>query len=115
MDFAMDTGKQILQEELSKRSFEEKGREAGVDYHVRRVKITKASFPEVKLVPVAGVGMKVLMRGVQVGGRGNVWYRYKLGWFKFTDSVDFSVKVGNLLWQYKSNFGSGTCINGGSK
>ena len=73
MDFAVETGKEMVLSELSKRTFDESGSIKNVKYKVSGVKISNATFPQVHLTPVPNVGMEGIVKGVALRGTGNVW------------------------------------------
>lgn len=85
-----------MQNELTKKTFNEAGKTGDVEYKLRGMKINDAIFPDVQLTSVENVGMQGMFKGITLEGSGNVWYKYKKGWFKFSDDIDLSTTISGV-------------------
>lgn len=95
MQYAVDVGIKILQNDIKKEVINQSGKQGRVTYQMKGLRITKANFGSHVLNPVKK-GMNAIVSGVDIDANGNFWYKYKRGWFKVSDDIDVTAKLSNM-------------------
>ena len=63
---------------------------------IYRLRVTKADFSSYQLLPVAGMGLKIQMSGISINANGKLYYKYKRGFIKISDTVGFSAEISSM-------------------
>lgn len=96
MQYLADVGKEALQKELYKATFNEKGRSGRVEYSLSNTRITQAVLPRADLSPVYNLGIKAVVAGSTVAASANIWYRYRWKFIKFSDTIGAEIKISRV-------------------
>ncbi|XP_057307472.1 lipopolysaccharide-binding protein-like [Hydractinia symbiolongicarpus] len=106
MFYAVDVGIKIMQEDLKKDVINTRGKSGNLEYNVQNMRITTAVFQKYELIPVSGTGMRGQVSGITLEANGRLWYKYKKGWFKFSDTIGIDLKAENIRFDMTLNIGS---------
>jgi len=93
LKYLATVGRGILEAELQKVTFDEKGSADHLTYQIYGASITGASFPAVQLTPESKIGIKAAISGAMLAASGKISYRYKRGIIKFSGHFGFEVKI----------------------
>lgn len=63
---------------------------------IYRLRVTKADFSNYQLLPVAGTGLKIQMSGISINAGGKLYYKYKRGFIKISDTMGFNAEISNM-------------------
>ena len=63
---------------------------------IYRLRVTKADFGNYQLLPVAGTGLKIQMSGISINAGGKLYYKYKRGFIKISDTMGFNAEISNM-------------------
>ena len=63
---------------------------------IYRLRVTKADFSNYQLLPVAGTGLKIQMSGISINAGGKLYYKYKRGFIKISDTMGFNAEISDM-------------------
>jgi len=97
LEYAAGVGmKRLLKDLQGKRLKDKSDKKGKFQWKASGITIEYVRIPQYKLQPVAGVGLRASVGGIQLQARGKLWYRYKKGWIKFQDTTNVVIKAKGL-------------------
>jgi len=112
MKYAIDVAMKIFREDLAKKVINKSGRKGSVSYRLTGIRMSNIRFSNYQLFPVTGTGLRLRILDISLEARGSLWYQFKKGWFKISDTTGVRVKAkrinADLILTFGENSGQPT-------